>query len=255
MIDDSRWTKLEHFFVSIIFVIILLLFATLGLSGLTDSLLKKTVIGQENRVFASFPCIRSVRQISSFPSLFESYYKDAFLPKLFLCSVRNFIDYTLLQSSGNSSVAIGRDGFRFYAVNKLPIAQQNENAYEPPELEDAIKAFWARQDFFARHGIKYLVLIAPEKGTIYPELLPRGWKRQSTPGRLEQLQTAFLKEQIECVDARQILLRAKNMRPCRQLYFSNDSHWNSYGAYLVAQQLFTQLHKQFKSITTFEDKR
>jgi alginate O-acetyltransferase complex protein AlgJ len=245
--------KSENFLVSAVFVTSLTIFAGLGLIGSIDFKQSNSISNQENRNLASFPPLRSLRRdVPKFPALFENFYNDHFLLRLSLSRWRNYLDYAILQSSGNTSVALGRNHWLFYALNKLPVTQQNLDPYEEPELNGALKMFCARRDILAAHGIKYILVFAPEKGTIYPELMPRGWTRRPAPGRLEQLQAALLHKQIDFVDARSVLLEAKRREADKPLYFSNDSHWNRYGAFLVAQQLFRQLHLKMPAVTPFE---
>ncbi|MDR3611980.1 MAG: hypothetical protein P4L53_00340 [Candidatus Obscuribacterales bacterium] len=232
----------------------LIVFACLGLVGAVDSKHSDSISKAENRNLASFPPLRSLRRdLPGFPALFENFYNDHFLLRLTLSRWRNYLDYAILRSSGNASVALGGNHWLFYALNKLPVTQQNLAPYTEPELNAAVKSFCARRDLLAAHGAKYVLLLAPEKGTIYPELMPPGWVRGAGASRLEQLQAALSKEKVDYVDARSLLLQAKQHEALdKPLYFSNDSHWNRYGAYLVAQQLFRQIHLRLPALTPFQ---
>jgi hypothetical protein len=246
--------KSENFFLSAVFVTSLAIFACLGLIGVVDFEKSNSISEQENRQLASFPHLRSWRRdLPGFPAQFENFYNDHFSLRLVLSRLRNYLDFEILQSSGNSSCALGRQQWLFYALNKLPAAQQNLEAYEEPGLNAAVKVFCARRDVLAAQGIKYILIFAPEKGTIYPELMPPGWSRQTGFSRLEQLQAALAQHHVDYVDARSVLLKARDSDALsQQLYFSNDSHWNRYGAYLVAQQLFRQMHSDFSSVTPIQ---
>jgi len=246
--------KSENFFLSAVFVTSLAVFACLGLIGVVDFKKSNSISEQENRQLASFPPLRSMRRDwPRFPGLFEDFYDDHFPLRLVLSRLRNYLDFEILHSSGNASCALGRQQWLFYSLNKLPAAQQNLEPYEEPGLNAAVKIFCARRDVLAARGIKYILVFAPEKGTIYPELTPPGWLRQAGPGRLEQLQAALAQHHVDYVDARSLLLKAKQSEASNhQLYFSDDSHWNRYGAFLVAQQLFRQIHSDFAAVTPFQ---
>lgn len=71
----------------------------------------------------------------------------------------------------------------------------------------------------------YRVMIAPDKGTIYPEHLPE-WAKPSTPSATDALVTCASKLYF---DLRPTLLRAKAETPI-PLYYKTDTHWNSLGA-------------------------
>jgi alginate O-acetyltransferase complex protein AlgJ len=246
--------KSENFLVSAVFVTSLVVFACLGLIGAVDCKHSDSISREENRNLASFPPLRSVRRdLPAFPALFENFYNDHFLLRLSLTRWRNSLDYAILRSSGNASVALGRNHWLFYSLNKLPVTQQNLDRYEEPELNAAVKTFCARRDLLVAHGIQYVLVLAPEKGTVYPELMPSGWVRRAGASRLEQLQAALSQQHVDYVDARSLLLQAKQHEALDQpLYFSNDSHWNRYGAYLVAQQLFRQMQLKMPALTPFQ---
>lgn len=84
---------------------------------------------------------------------------------------------------------------------------------------------------YAERGIELIVVIAPNKNTIYPERVPGQIPVLGGESRLDQV-TAYLRahgnEQL--VDLRPTLLAAKQER---QIYYATDTHWNDYGAYIA----------------------
>lgn len=95
-----------------------------------------------------------------------------------------------------------------------------------------------RRDWLAKRGIKYLVVIPPDKQNIYPEELPT-WLQQAMPKARETKLDQFVKFMREhstmpVIDLRQTLLDGKKVRPT---YLSTDTHWNTYGGFLACQQL------------------
>jgi hypothetical protein len=211
------------------------------LSCLTSTV---SLSNQENRSVAPLPRLRSRKDLTKFPSAFEQFFSDRFAFRLPLIATRGWISYNLFHSSTNSKVVIGKRGWLFYDDDGTRPAQLNRAEMSQQELEDWAHELQARQDFLRSHGIKFLFVIAPEKGSIYPELMPDGWQRRKEPSRLEQLQDYLRRRtNVDFVDAESILLNAKL---CGQtVYLPRDTHWNPYGAFLVSQEIFQHLNSKF----------
>jgi alginate O-acetyltransferase complex protein AlgJ len=202
----------------------------------------------EKRILTAFPTVRSWHHdLPLFAPQFGSYYDDRFPCRLELIKEWNSLTYQLFHSSTNPECALGKHGWLFYAIEKLPAAQMNTEPFASTKLEAWARMLQARRDALATHNIKYLFLIAPEKGTIYPEFMPAGWTREPGDGRLEQLQK-YLRQRtnIDFVDAKSVLLSNKLKGPL--LYHPNDSHWNEYGSFLVSQAVFKSLSDHFPNV-------
>jgi hypothetical protein len=143
-------------------------------------------------------------------------------------------------------VVIGKQNWLFYKSYGVTPAQLNLEPFTEDELHDWAQNIVERNSFLKQHHIKFLLVLAPEKGSMYPELLPPGWHRSNRITRLEQLQK-YLKEQtnVDFVDARHLL--AEEKAAGQKIYHSNDSHWNQRSAFLISQEILTHLHNDFDS--------
>ena len=205
---------------------------------------------QEKRKLAQFPAYDgTVASIYKFAGKFESFYNDHFPVRLPLTSFENALNYRVFHATGRSFCAFGNKDWIIYSTGMLPTTQQNLNKLEADQLERWQAMYQARTDILASKNIKYVLVVAPEKGTIYPEFMPTGWTRRSGYSRLEQLQSALGTSHTNFVNA--VGLLAESKRVGKWLYYSNDSHWNMYGAFQIAQSLFSLLEKDFESIKPF----
>ena len=94
-----------------------------------------------------------------------------------------------------------------------------------------------------------MLVIAPNKNSIYPEYMP-GWvKLVSKQTRLDQLSGLLADEPgLEYVDGRLLLRPQKNTGP---LYYRTDTHWTPLGAFYglstfneKAAKVFSPDHRQ-----------
>src|SRR5262249_21747021 len=116
--------------------------------------------------------------------------------------------------------------------------------YTPEQLACWGRMFQARHDWLAQRGIPYVVLIAPDKQTVYPEHLPHSLKRRTeSNSHLDQL-LAYLRAHttVQVLDVRAAMHEAKARE---RLYDYTDSHWNGRGAYVAYDGLIEALSPQF----------
>ena len=236
----------ENLAQSIGFVLTLVFFC--AFSAYSCATTHAKIITQENRALAPFPRMHSWRtDLPKFSSAFEPFFKDRFSFRLDLISTKNLLTLWLFGSSGNPQVVVGKDNWLFYKSYGVTPAQLNLEPFGREELQLWAQNIIARRAYLKEHNIHFLLVLAPEKGSIYPEMLPAGWRRHPGVTRLEQLQN-YLKQNsdVDFVDAKNILNADKDAG--RKIYHSNDTHWNQRGAFLVSQAILEHLHKSFPSI-------
>src|SRR5690606_12517296 len=100
--------------------------------------------------------------------------------------------------------------------------------FDTSAIERSAAEFARRRNWLAARGVAYLVAVAPEKFTIYPEHLPRWVAPSDAPSPYDRLADALAREgAASFVDLRPTLREAKLRE---RVYFKTDSHWNYNGA-------------------------
>ena len=133
---------------------------------------------------------------------------------------------SLLGSTGTDRVTAGRDGFLFYTETLQT---------EADDPTRTIASLCALRDELARDGRRLLVLIAPDKASVYPEELPPR-VLSDRRSQLTALQTQIGAAGLEAIDALGALEGAKLEG---LVYFKGDTHWNARGALAVSRALLT----------------
>ncbi len=243
-------TQPENLIVSIIFLVVLVQIS--ACAYVSDSAYQRVISFRENRYLERFPRISSLkRDLEKFPSQFEAYFNDYFPFRFPITAARSRILYSVFNTSANPSMcAIGKNHRLFLTFGKAQSAQCNLDPFAPGRIELWGKMLAERKKELSARGIKYLFVVVPQAGTIYPESLPNGWHRLAGKSRLEKLQD-YLKEKtdIDFVDLRSLFLAAKeNGLP---LYYTNDGHWNEYGGFLAVQEALAHIGKEFPGVHPF----
>lgn len=95
-------------------------------------------------------------------------------------------------------------------------------------------------------GIKFYVIIPPNKNTIYPEDLENIAPKISPTSRLDQVvDFERTNNGINLIDLREDLLKAKEQE---LVYNSTDTHWNDYGSWVGYQRLIKVISQDFPQI-------
>jgi len=133
----------------------------------------------------------------------------------------------LLGESGSPQVIRGRDGFLFFADTLYtdPLTEQELSA-----LTDKLNTL---DQTLAADGRRLIILIAPDKASIYPEMLPLHVLPRK-PDPLQQVNASLRDAGLTVLDAQHLLTAQKAEG---LLYFRGDSHWNARGARIVYQEL------------------
>jgi hypothetical protein len=199
----------------------------------------------ENRELAEPPslALRDIRRL--FPDL-DSYLSDRFGLRTSLIRWNSILRVMVLGVSPIPSVVVGKEGWLFYRSEVLADGNSlNDYRGTIPLSDSELTKLWGRLEANRRMlgsmGIPYLVVIAPNKHTLYSEHLPDQVQPYRGLTRLEQF-SDFLSRHPSArrfvLDLRGPLLEANERLP---VYWKTDSHWNSFGAYIGYREIMAML--------------
>jgi hypothetical protein len=143
-------------------------------------------------------------------------------------------------------VIAGANGWLIFTAEGDIQDYQKAEAFTEEELatfQTDLDALAAR---YAERGISLLVVVVPNKNTIYPERVPSQIRVIGTASRLEQV-TSYLQAhgQTQIIDLRRALTAAKAEH---EIYYATDTHWNGYGAYIAYSAILDELNKTFPNL-------
>jgi len=149
-----------------------------------------------------------------------------------------YVQFLLLGEMGDKSL-MGRSGWFFYkpAVEYLIEPLPADSGYGRADVLSTIISF---RDQLAQLGIKLLVVPAPNKASIYPEMLTRRAEGSQLPVNPKTIDIlSKLRESgVEIVDLFSLFAEArKSLSPGdnTRYYLAQDSHWSPDGMRLAAQ--------------------
>ncbi len=188
-------------------------------------------------------CLLPLKNLTDVSSLDQNFWGRDLLIKTFQ-SIRLGIGDQVFEKSirtdDNWLIYTGEISIQDYQ-NTIPL---NEN-----QLETIHTNLQTLDDFLQSKGISLVVVIPPNKNTIYPEHMPDEIPVIGEISRLDQVidyQNGH--NGVEILDLRQSLWNAKKLQ---QVYYSTDTHWNLYGAYIAYEEIINALHEQFPNLNPY----
>jgi len=182
----------------------------------------------EKRILAPFPEFLSGGAVNlSFPMEFEGWLNDHIGGRRQLTSFYSRL-LTAIGTSPNAQVIVGKEGWLFFRETVPDYT--GEGALSEDELYRLDCVLRQINDALAGNGVKFILAIAPNKSTIYPQYMPDAYPHADVPGNAARLMALG---GVRFVDWASLLLEHAN----EDLYYRGDTHWNERGARYAAAAL------------------
>ena len=199
---------------------------------------------QENRVPAERPGVSCKwSDISLYPRRFEQYFNDAFGFRSLLTRSRSYMLYFWLHMSPSSNAIRGRDGRLFLGWREELQSYQRLAPYRPEQIAQWVHYYDGIRTWLAGRNCALVIMIPPNKSTLYPESMPTMLRRAQPPSRADQLIAALRKCGITVIDPRESFAKEPATAP---LYYRHDTHWTPYGADIAWRDLLAVVYPDFQ---------
>ena len=209
----------------------------------------RTTTRFENRPTTRWPSFTSPR---GFAPAFERAFADRFGGRDWLIRMHHAAVVTLFGASPVFNVMRGHDGWLYFLGEdglSLDIAYRGVAQFPVGSLAATVTEFKRRHDWLAVRGIGYVVMVVPDKFTIYPEALPAWVQRSAAPSPFDIVAQSLAADgRVQFIDLRAPLLAAKARA---QVYYKTDSHWNYNGALVAYAALVPQIAQALPKGTNF----
>lgn len=146
--------------------------------------------------------------------------------------------------SPTASVIVGREGWLFYGAEEMVSGHRRTAPMSEENLAAWAAALEARRAACAARGTRYVLLVVPEKHTVYPEQMPAVLPAGTGESRVDQF-VAYVRANtgVRVVDVRAAMAEARAASPSDMLYLKHDTHWSDLGAFVAYRELMRELMK------------
>ena len=213
---------------------------------------EKTTTDRKHWVLAAFPELAlgvGLGSLQNYNKQVENHFNQGFGGRNILnaCNIR--LKYQLFSDDMGPDVLRGTDGWYYYQGEDLVDDRLGFKRLSDQRLRDWQDLLEKRRDWLAARGIRYLVVIAPNKESVHSEHLPR-WLRQPSTTRLDRFLVYMrLHSTVEILDLRPVLRTAGRFNP---VYYQTDTHWNLMGGFVASEAIVAELHNQLPEMRPLE---
>lgn len=202
---------------------------------------------QPGKFLTAHPLMQAYWSFTQLPEKYQDYFANNFFLRKQGVTANDEILFRL----GNSifpNALVGKEGWLYLTDEDNLSYYQCDQPFTQEELDRIVKNVESMQGFSRKNGAEFLLLIAPNKESIYPEFLPAGIGTSGKACRMDQAIGALRSAGLDVIDLREPLRAAK---PSGQLYYRTDTHWNDAGAFLAYQIVASELEKAFPALDTW----
>ena len=184
---------------------------------------------------------------TDFFTAFDSWFADRIGLRLVLIRLGTGLHVGLLQRPTARQVVFGLDGWMFWPDDgdKVPVTMADIRGHlrlEPEEIRQIGNHLRAIRERLATCGGTALVIVAPNKQSIYPEYL-LGDRTVPASTRFDDLLYRLDPSVSGMVIDPRPELRAAKVAPGPRLYNKTDTHWNQLGAFHAYRKVVQALER------------
>ncbi|MFW5735600.1 MAG: DHHW family protein [Oceanidesulfovibrio sp.] len=197
----------------------------------------------EKRLKAKFPPFNlEDKNIYRFPRRFNEYFNDHFGLRDVMIRGYVLLKDNIMQASRINKVVLGEGDWLYYTYEYAdadPMATyMGTNIMDHDELVRYVSVLNSWNEWLEHRSIPMLVMIPPNKASIYPEHLPHHIKPVRDFTRTDQI-IAMLETHAHfpVADSRETLLAHKD----EPLFYYTDTHWTQLGAFYAYQHLMERI--------------
>ncbi len=181
---------------------------------------------------------QSFAEVLAFPKAFDAFFNDHYGMRKTLITWHSKMMDKVFDESPSSRVVIGKEGWYYFNNYNSILDAQGQATITDELIATGVEHYAKNRKQVEDAGMKYLLIIAADKTSVYPEFLPDYIKPTVGDHRIDKFLAALTKKypDFPVIDARPILLKAKLKE---KVYQETDTHWNRRGAhatYVVMMQ-------------------
>ncbi len=208
----------------------------------------RSVLKTENRITTAFPKYDTL-STQKYAVQLDDFFNDQLQVRGKFTALNNNFRYSLFNKLSTSKlVHFGKNGWLFDGSEKTKTIYENKKPYTLKELEQIALKLQQRKNWLDSLNIKYYLIFPPMPHHVYPENIGDELIVRNKETQLHQV-LSYLKKHtdITVIDIETPILLAKN-NSNKDVYYSVDTHWNYYGAFVAYVAIIKKLQVDFPNI-------
>jgi alginate O-acetyltransferase complex protein AlgJ len=144
---------------------------------------------------------------------------------------------------------IGKDGWLYYTGGMTIQDYQKTSPMNAGNINNLIRALSQIKEKVDQYGGTFLLVISPDKSTIYPQYMPDEIPVIGQMSSLDRFVERVKKNSnIQVLDLRPVLEKVSG---ASQVYYKTDSHWNCLGAFYAYDEIISKLAVTYPQLQSY----
>jgi hypothetical protein len=177
----------------------------------------------------------------SFQKAEEKYMDQYYGFRNFMVRAHNQLDYQLYGSLNARGMVAGKD-YMLYGTNYIE-AYLGDDYLGELRIDGITGRLRKIQEKLNEKNKTLLVILAPGKGTFYPESFPKKYRREKKRNNHEELVVQLKDKKINTIDLNTWFLSMKN-KTAYPLFNNLGIHWSQYGSSLAYDSIVSYIEKK-----------
>ena len=202
----------------------------------------------EKRLLNAFPALPdSFSQPGAYFADIEAYLNDHF-------GFRDFLIYRYQREVRKRFGTVGDEGTAHQGIDNWFYFGQAEMLLDfagrlqvsDAQLKQRLEAYQTKKQWLEQRGIKYLLVVAPDKQSVYPEFVMESWRKVQGRSKLQQFSDALPE-----ISRQELLDLASELKKHKEepLFYQSDTHWTPFGAFTAYLVIAEKLEQLFPSVS------
>jgi alginate O-acetyltransferase complex protein AlgJ len=180
------------------------------------------------------------------PSAFNAYFSDHYRLHQEEVDLLESARLYLLNEKSFPNVLIGKEDWLYYTGENNIQDHECTMPFTQAELAAIRERLSGWNDALQQRGIRFYVVIAPNKESIYPQYLPDQVQAGVRACRIDQVLAELQDAPLNVLDLRSPLQSAAQTA---QVYHRTDTHWNSTGALVASQTILARIREDLPDLS------
>ena len=202
----------------------------------------------ENRVLAAFPALFDAGANHQFIKQFEKWFNDNLGFRDDFVILNTKLQYYIFGRLTKTDTLIGKEQWTFYVNPDVIRDFQHLNVTDLRTIEQWRTALPRLDQYLKEKSIPFVMMLLPDKKTVYPEYYPPTIHQIGKTSRSDLLSNSLAANTtIDFLYLKDALLAAKQRTEVYSPRVDN-AHWNSYGAFVGYRELIARVQKYHPNV-------
>lgn len=187
--------------------------------------------------------------LKTLPVNIDRWFSDSYGFRSKLIKKYKRIQKKVFSVSDSNNCVIGKNGYLFLGNSYDKVIDEYTNSlyFDDKIMKDLVLKFKQDKRLADRVNAYFIILVAPDKHSLYPEMLPPYIAVKANKNFYSEAVLSLRKAGLNILDIKAQFIK-KYTYDHERLYYKTDTHWSALGAYYAYYEMMLSLRQRYPDI-------